>query len=82
VILDELAAGEAESTLQAGQVAEKIRLALAEPYLLALTAPGRATRTVQHHCSASIGVALFVDHEDRLADIFKKINIDFFVKKR
>ena len=81
VILDELAAGEAESTLQAGQVAEKIRLALAEPYLLALTAPGRATRTVQHHCSASIGVALFVDHEDRLADIFKWADTAMYLAK-
>jgi diguanylate cyclase (GGDEF)-like protein/PAS domain S-box-containing protein len=71
LILNELAAGEAESTQQAGQIAEKIRLTLAEPYLLTLAAQGRATGTVQHHCTASIGVALFVDHEDRLADIFK-----------
>ena len=51
-----------ESLAQAGLIAEKIRVALAEPYRLAIE-PDAPTgcATVEHHCSASIGVALFID---------------------
>ena len=47
-----------ESLAQAGLIAEKIRIALAEPYRLAVAPDGA---TVEHRCSASIGVALFID---------------------
>lgn len=51
-----------ESLAQAGLIAEKIRIALAEPYRLAVGPDGpTGCATVEHHCSASIGVALFID---------------------
>jgi GGDEF domain-containing protein len=49
---------------QAAQVAEKARLALAEPYALAGEQDGQAT-AVEHHCTASVGVLLFGASGDR-----------------
>jgi diguanylate cyclase (GGDEF)-like protein/PAS domain S-box-containing protein len=71
VMLSRLHTDEAESTAQADLVAEKIRLTLSEPYLLTITTEGNATRAVEHHCTVSIGVALFLDHEGHRDDILK-----------
>ncbi|HSM98499.1 MAG TPA: sensor domain-containing diguanylate cyclase [Gallionella sp.] len=72
VLLSELDAGKAESMTEAGIVAEKIRVALAEPYLLATRQPERAGTTVTHHCTSSIGVVLFVNHEISTDEILKR----------
>jgi diguanylate cyclase (GGDEF)-like protein/PAS domain S-box-containing protein len=75
VLLGELASGKADSTAQAQVIAEKIRATLAEPYVLTPEAHGSATRSVEHRCSASIGVVVFdgdkVDQDEilRLADV-------------
>jgi diguanylate cyclase (GGDEF)-like protein/PAS domain S-box-containing protein len=71
VLLNELHADRTTSTEQAGAVAEKIRLALAEPYRLTVALPGEPDTTVEHHCSASIGVVLFVNHLSSQADLMK-----------
>jgi diguanylate cyclase (GGDEF)-like protein len=71
VLLNELHADKTTSTEQAGAVAEKIRLALAAPYWLTVTLPGEPDTTVEHHCSASIGVVLFVNHLSSQTDLMK-----------
>lgn len=71
VLLNELHADRSTSTEQANAVAEKIRGALAEPYLLTVAQSGDALATVEHHCSASIGVVLFVNHMDSQIDLMK-----------
>lgn len=63
VVLTDLPAAKAESAVHAGKVAEKIREVLAKPYRLTLTQGMHAGKTIEHRCTASIGVALFVDHE-------------------
>jgi diguanylate cyclase (GGDEF)-like protein/PAS domain S-box-containing protein len=69
VLLCELSAQGEEATAQAASLAEKIRAKLAEPYLLQAAAadpacPGAtATVTIEHRCTASIGVALFRGRE-------------------
>jgi len=50
---------EAESITQAGLVAENIRSRLAAPYLLITEHEGNAAGAIEHHCTASIGAALF-----------------------
>jgi diguanylate cyclase (GGDEF)-like protein len=70
-MLSELDADKVQSTEQAAGVAEKIRASVAEPYFLNVTHPGQESRTVEHHCSASMGVVLFVNHESGPADIMK-----------
>ena len=59
VMLSELSLDAADSMQQASAVAEKIRSALAEPFLLQVTETGQALGTVQHRCGASIGAILF-----------------------
>jgi diguanylate cyclase (GGDEF)-like protein len=71
VMLSELDEDEKHSVVQAGIVAEKIRAALAEPYLLARTLEDSIEATIEHHCTASIGVALFINHESSPEETFK-----------
>lgn len=63
VILTNLDAQRADSVVQAQAVARKILSSLSQPYRLASQQPG-GTELVEHRCSASIGVAMFCDHED------------------
>ena len=44
---------------QAGAIAEKIRLLLAEPYDLDVVQTDQSILSLQHYCSASIGIVLF-----------------------
>ena len=53
------------------EVAERIRDALARPYSLALGDDGRPARTVEHRCSASLGVTLFPPEESNMEAILK-----------
>jgi diguanylate cyclase (GGDEF)-like protein/PAS domain S-box-containing protein len=63
VVLGDLQVSESESTAQARVVAEKIRSTLREPYLLSIPCEGKAGAGIEHRCSASIGVALFLAHQ-------------------
>ncbi|MCF7971511.1 MAG: diguanylate cyclase [Methylococcaceae bacterium] len=66
VMLAELYEDKALSAIQASIVAEKIRTALSVPYVFTL-----ADTTVEHYCTVSIGVAMFIDHESHQNDIMK-----------
>lgn len=69
VLLGDLVAHRDESTAQAAVVAEKIRDALQKPYVLKIQFEGSEETTIEHHCTASIGVKLFVNHEVGRDDI-------------
>ena len=71
VMISELELDKDESTLEARGIAEKIRSALSEPYRLLVRSAGKAESIVEHRCSVSIGVMLFVDHEASQGDILK-----------
>jgi diguanylate cyclase (GGDEF)-like protein/PAS domain S-box-containing protein len=71
VLLSELATGLHESTLQAGAVAEKIRASLSAPYSVTVKHKGQPDSLVEHHCTASIGVVVFMGHEASQDDILK-----------
>ena len=70
-MISELSLGKDESRDEAGIIAEKIRRRLAEPYRLTVKRRGRADEVVEHQCTATIGVVLFVDHEARPDKILK-----------
>jgi diguanylate cyclase (GGDEF)-like protein len=72
VILGELDVDPKESARQAAEVAEKIRASLAAPYRLVLDEGSLAGCEVQHLCSASIGVVLFLGHEVSQEDLMKR----------
>ena len=70
VMLSELNSDKLESISQAGHIAEKILASLSEPYLLPINPEG-GSGLVTHRCTASIGVAVFTDHEANQDDILK-----------
>ena len=72
VLLNDLSANREASEMQAMQVAEKIRAALAAPYVLTIPATDTTPPLkVEHHCTVSIGLVLFrgqrVDMDEILA---------------
>lgn len=66
---------------QALAVAEKIRLSLAQPYRISLRRDEGEPLSVVHHCSASIGVTLFVNHETDAGEIFKRADAAMYQAK-
>jgi diguanylate cyclase (GGDEF)-like protein/PAS domain S-box-containing protein len=71
VVLSELDTDKTKSIELAAGVAEKIRFSLAAPYRLTVATPGQSLITVEHHCSASIGVVLFINHQSSQTDLMK-----------
>ena len=70
VMLGDLDADKTESIAQAAIVAEKIRSSLSEPYVLRLQRGGEK-QDIVHHCTSSIGVVIFINHEISLDDIIR-----------
>ena len=66
VMLEGLSENLDEAVAQADGVAEKIRAALSRPYLLM-----RGDDVISHHCSSSIGVTVFCDHDANLEQLLK-----------
>ncbi len=81
VMLGELDVDKAESATQAGIVAEKIRAALAKPYVLKLEHEMKAETAVEHHCTSSIGVVLFINHAASTEEIIKWADIAMYQAK-
>jgi diguanylate cyclase (GGDEF)-like protein/PAS domain S-box-containing protein len=81
VVLSDLNADKAESTTQAEAVAEKIRIALSAPYLLIVKHEGKADTTVEHHCTASIGVVLFFSQEVSAEGVLKSADMAMYQAK-
>jgi diguanylate cyclase (GGDEF)-like protein/PAS domain S-box-containing protein len=81
VMLSELDEDHKLSVEKAGIVAEKIRAALAEPYLLTRKREGEAATTVEHRCTTSIGVVLFINHDANQEDILKWADMAMYQAK-
>lgn len=76
VMLEDLAENIAEAVTQADSVAEKIRAALARPYLLK-----RGDDVISHHCSSSIGVTVFRDHDENMEQLLKRTDMAMYHAK-
>jgi diguanylate cyclase (GGDEF)-like protein len=81
VMLSGLCADRAASTEQAAGVAEKIRASVVVPYRLTVPTHAQADDVVEHHCSASIGVVMFADHEASHTDILKRADVAMYQAK-
>ena len=82
VLLDDLPSDKAQAQLQADLVAEKIRRALARSYALITESGGLgALQTIEHKCTASIGVALFLGMENTINDVFKWADLAMYRAK-
>jgi diguanylate cyclase (GGDEF)-like protein len=71
VLLGDLDRDKGESTSQARAVAEKIRVSLAMPYFLTVREMGPVMPVIEHHCSACIGVVVFINHEGSAEDTLR-----------
>jgi diguanylate cyclase (GGDEF)-like protein/PAS domain S-box-containing protein len=80
VMLNELYVDRDLSLAQAGIVAEKIRVALAEPYFLTSREGDNKEIAVEHHCTASIGVVLF-NHDASPEDVIKWADMAMYQAK-
>jgi len=81
LLLGELDADKAKSIAQARVVAEKIRASVQAPYQLKVSQNGQTDTTVQHQCSASIGVVVFAGHQSSQTDIMKRADVAMYMAK-
>lgn len=81
VVLNGLDADQAASTVQAQAVAEKIRCALAAPYVLSVFKEGQLSANVEHNCSSSIGLALFDAEEADTSGVLKRADAAMYQAK-
>jgi diguanylate cyclase (GGDEF)-like protein/PAS domain S-box-containing protein len=81
VLLGNLDVSQAGACEQCLIVAEKIRVSLSSPYQLNLSQTANPAPTVEHHCSASIGVVMFVGHQASLTDILKRADAAMYQAK-
>ena len=71
----------AMATKQALFVAEKMRQALAHPYLLTISRDSVDDALVEHHCTASIGLVVFGGNTAGADDIVKQADIAMYAAK-
>lgn len=81
VMISELNADMEESALQAGIVAEKIRTALSAPYYLTIQHDGKPDVRIEHHCTVSIGVVIFINHQGCHEEILKRADAAMYQAK-
>jgi len=81
VILNELDVNNIQSTTESGVVAEKIRIILDKPYMLKVKQAGQEETTVEHHCSSSIGVVTFLNHEVGIDEVIKWADLAMYQAK-
>ena len=81
VLLEELDTDRSRSIAVAGSIAEKIRIALADPYSLSVKQEGKTETRVTHRCTSSIGVELFLDHEMGTDDIIRRADFAMYQAK-
>ena len=71
MILKELDTDKKRSVALANEIAEKVRTALENPYFLVYQHNGKGKTTVEHKCTSSIGMVVFLDHEGTVDDILR-----------
>ncbi|MBU1642328.1 sensor domain-containing diguanylate cyclase [bacterium] len=71
MILKELDTDKSRSVALANKIAEKVRTALEMPYFLVRQHNGNAKTAVEHKCTSSIGMVVFLDHEGTVDDILR-----------
>jgi len=82
VLLSELSTDKADSISQAGIIAEKVRDTLADPYVLDAAQNHATDKMTIHHCTSSIGVAMFIDHDADPETVLKHADLAMYKAKR
>lgn len=79
VLLCDLDTQPDDAAAQAAAVAEKIRACLSAPYVLRPTPSGPA---IEHHCTASIGVAIFHGRAESPASVIERADAAMYQAKQ
>lgn len=82
VMLTELSLNKNIAIEQSRLVAEKIKDAICEPYKLSVKLKDGANVVVQHRCTASVGVVLFINHEMNEQDLLNYADKAMYQAKR
>lgn len=82
VMLTELSVNRNVAIEQSRLVAEKIKEAICEPYRLSVKLKDGANVVVQHRCTASVGVVLFINHEMNEQDLLNYADKAMYQAKR
>lgn len=82
VILGKLRVNHAEAVKLAYVVAEKIHQLLAERYCLSYRPAGQPEIIVEHDCTSSIGVALFLGHESSQEEVLSRADVAMYQAKK
>lgn len=82
VLLGELDAELAPSVSQASMVAEKIREAIAAPFSLQITLKNGSHIVREYHCTASIGIKMFLNHDNCEEEILRLADIAMYRAKK
>ena len=69
VMISKLEGNRAESIAKAYLIADKIRVALSEPYFLGNLHNDRQMTTIEHRCTVSIGLNLFIGNDASQDDV-------------
>ena len=80
IALGALSDSQAQSHQLAERIAEKVRARLAEPYTISVHR-GLGEIGISHHCSASIGGALFSPREADQMEIFRRADAAMYLAK-
>jgi diguanylate cyclase (GGDEF)-like protein/PAS domain S-box-containing protein len=81
IILNELDADSAVSATQALAVAENILATLSSPYILKVSHSIQLATTVEHNCTASIGMVIFTDHKGSQEEIIRQADTAMYQAK-
>ncbi len=81
VVLDELDTDESLAIKDAETVAEKLRVALAEPFRLASNIAADRQSFIEYRCTSSIGITLFRYNEDSIEDMLKRADAAMYQAK-
>ena len=81
VIIGDLATGQSKSAALINIVAEKIRTALGNPYNLKVKSDEKTEAVVEHRCTSSLGVALFLNHAVSSDDVIRWADIAMYQAK-
>lgn len=73
IMLEDLSEHDLEAAAQAEAIGEKILIALNKPYHLGVH---------EHHCTSSIGIALFNDHKSGIEELLKQADIAMYQAKK
>lgn len=81
VMLAQLDIDEAESISQVAIIAEKLRAALAEPYVLNVADVENGDMAFEYHCPASIGIALINHQETTQGGVLRRADMAMYQAK-